>query len=438
METKRPEGTDDRYRIEYLKLRSALHDRTTGLSAYPVLVDELRALLDARRHLGVIHVEPANIDLVESLYGWQVFDRVMARLGAVLKELPGSDLPAGALLAAGGVPADRFVVFVPEGPRGTDVDPEDLAAMSAAVKARLESVLDEDEATAALSPRPTVRTGYALLSENPFYRFERRIHAAVEEARRLSDRRAARRDRVWGRELKRAIREARIRTVWQPVVELASGSVFGFEALSRGPANSMFEMPRAMFALSGRVGASEDLDRHCRAAALRDGAAVAGSRKLFVNVLPAGLADPAWRNGGVPGLLRDGGRRASDVVVEVSERTVGSCTDAIAAAAAGLRAEGFAIALDDAGSGRDGPAVIDRLRPDFVKIEPTLVRGVDANLLKQEIVAALVRLGEGIGAAVVAVGVESAEEAATLHTLGARYGQGYHFAGPAPREQWAP
>ena len=67
-----------------------------------------------------------------------------------------------------------------------------------------------------------------------------------------------------------------------------------------------------------------------------------------------------------------------------------------------------------------------------------MVRGVEASLIKQEIFGTLVGLGDAVGAAVVAVGVESPEEAATLKTLGARYGQGYHFAGPAPRERWAP
>ena len=67
-----------------------------------------------------------------------------------------------------------------------------------------------------------------------------------------------------------------------------------------------------------------------------------------------------------------------------------------------------------------------------------MVRGIDANLVKQEIFATIARAGDTIGARLVAVGVESAEEATTLRRLGARYAQGYHFAGPAPRERWAP
>jgi EAL domain-containing protein (putative c-di-GMP-specific phosphodiesterase class I)/GGDEF domain-containing protein len=426
----------EHFRNGYLKLRSALHDRTTSFPAYPMLFDELRALLDARRHLGVLHIEPSNIDLVESLYGWQAFDRTMAQLAAIVKTMPGVELPAGSMIAVGGVPADRFVAFVPEGENGRLLTHDDLAAMTAAVKLRLDAALHE-EPFATLSPRLVVKIGHAFLSEDPFYRFERRVHAAVQEARSLSDLRERNRDRVWGAELKKAMREEAIRTVWQPVVELESGAFYGFEALARGPVDSMFEMPRAMFALSGRVGASGDLDRLCRAAAFREGADVASGRKLFVNVLPSTLAGDEWSAGAVPELLAASGRAPADVVVEVSERAIGADAPSLAAGWEALRREGFALALDDVGTGRDGGEVLDRLRPDFLKVDASVIRGIDGNLVKQEIFATIARAGDTIDARLVAVGVESAEEAATLRRLGARYAQGYHFAGPAPRERWA-
>jgi EAL domain-containing protein (putative c-di-GMP-specific phosphodiesterase class I)/GGDEF domain-containing protein len=437
MDPRSPDEALEHFRNGYLKLRSALHDRTTSFPAYPMLFDELRALLDARRHLGVVHIELSNIDLVESLYGWQAFDRTMAQLATIVKTMPGVELPAGCLLAVPGVPADRFVAFVPEAEPGRLLTHDDLAAVTAAVKVRLDAVLHE-EPFATLSPRLIVKLGHAFLSEDPFYRFERRVHAAVDEARAFSDLREGNRDRVWGAELKKAMREKAIRTVWQPVVELSSGAFYGFEAFARGPVDSMFEMPRAMFALSGRVGASGDLDRLCRAAALGEGAGVASGGKLFVNVLPSTLSAPEWSAGAVPELLAASGRAPADVVVEVSERAIGADAASLVAGWDALRKEGFALALDDVGTGRDGGEVMDCLRPDFLKVDASVVRGIDANLVKQEIFTTIAKAGETIDARLVAVGVESAEEAATLKRLGARYAQGYHFAGPAPRERWAP
>jgi len=435
MDTRRPDDALEHFRTGYLKLRSALHDRATRAPAYPLLFDELRTMLDRRRRVGVVHVEAANIDLVESLYGWQAFDRTMAGLAAIVSRLPGDELPAGSLVSVGSVPADRFVLFVPGGHDGGDLTHDAIAAIAAAVKVRIEAASD-DEPFAMLTPRLSVKVGWSFLSEDPFYRFERRVHAAVEEARSLPERRAAERDRVWGAELKQIITEARIRTLWQPVVELDSGSVHGFEAFSRGPRDSMFEMPRAMFALSGRVGAAGDLDRLCRSAALREGAEVAARRKLFVNVLPSSLGGPEWRSGAVQDLLASSSRTAEDVVVEVSERAVGSEAESLAEATEMLRLAGFGLALDDVGTGRDGGEALDRLRPDYLKVDASVVRGIDANLVKQEIFATIARQGSAIGASMVGVGVESVEEADTLRRLGARYAQGYHFAGPAPRERW--
>ena len=437
MDPRQPEDALEHFRNGYLKLRSALHDRTTSFPAYPMLFDELRALLDARRHVGVVHIEPSNIDLVESLYGWQAFDRTMEQLASIVKTMPGVELPAGSLLAVGGVPADRFVAFVPEVEPGRLLTHDELAAVVAAVKGRLDAALNE-EPFGTLSPRLVVKIGHAFLAEDPFYRFERRVHAAVDEARAFSDLRDRNRDRVWGAELKKAMREQGIRTVWQPVVELSSGAFYGFEAFARGPVDSMFEMPRAMFALSGRVGASGDLDRLCRAAAIREGAGVASGRKLFVNVLPSALSGAEWSAGAVAELLAASGRAPADVVVEVSERAIGADAPSLVAGWDALRKEGFGLALDDVGTGRDGGEVLGCLRPDFLKVDASVVRGIDANLVKQEIFATIARAGETIGARLVALCVESAEEAATLRRLGAHYAQGYHFAGPAPRERWAP
>ena len=382
----------------------------------------------------MIHAGVTNLDLIESLYGWQAFDRAIAQVAEAIRALPGSELPRSALLSVGGVPADRFVLFVPEDADGRDVDDETLAGLAAAVKARLARALD-DEGFHAVAPRPQPRVGHALLSENSFFRFERRVHAAVEEARTLPERRAARREEVWQAELSRVVADARIRTLWQPVVELDSGSVFGFEALSRGPEDTPFATPRAMFALSGRAGIDDALDRLCRERALAEGPRVAGKGKIFVNVLPKTLADrSAWS--AIPDVLRAAGRTPADVVVEISERALGDDPEAHAASCEAVRAAGFSLALDDVGTGREGSVALDRLRPDFVKVDLSVIRGIDASLIRQEIFSTIVRLGTAIDASIVAVGIESAEEASTLRSLGARFGQGYHFAQPSPSERW--
>jgi EAL domain-containing protein (putative c-di-GMP-specific phosphodiesterase class I) len=352
-------------------------------------------------------------------------------VSTLLKESIGAEIPEGAALALNGVAGERFVVFVPGAPSGAEVDTAFLQDLGFSVRERLEAALDADD-LASLSPRLTVRTGHALLSLDPFYRFERRVHAAVEEARSLTARRELRRERVWGAELKRIIRDAAVSTVFQPVVDLESRVVMGYEALARGPKDSMFEMPRTMFALSSRLGSSMDLDRLCRKSALSASAFLPGKGKLFLNVLTGSIADPDWRMGGVARLLEATSLAPADLVLEVSERGADGELAGLSAALDALRGQGFGLALDDIGTGYGSLATLEQLRPDYLKIDLSLVHGIHENLIKQELLASLVHIGTRLGASVIAEGVESEEEASTLRGAGARYGQGFLFAFPAP------
>jgi EAL domain-containing protein (putative c-di-GMP-specific phosphodiesterase class I)/GGDEF domain-containing protein len=420
-----------RYRRDYLKLRSALYDRTTGLPAFPVLFDRLRTMLDQRRRIGVLHLEVANLGQVESLYGWQVFDRILSRVARELSGAVGAELPGGTLVGVSGVAGDRFAAFVAERPDGEEVDAAFLGRLARALAQRLDGAFGGAE-FAGLSPALGIRTGHALLSINPFYRFERRIYAALEEARAYEERREQRRELSWADELQQIIRDADVGMLFQPVVDLRSRAVLGHEAFARGPKDSPLEMPRALFALSDRCGVAADLDRICREAALRAATEVADCGKLFLNVLPSGLDELRQAEHGLPELLETLALSPGDLVLEFSERFADGEADAFCEGLSRLKELGFGVALDDVGTGYGSQAVLDQARPDYLKLDLSLVRNIHEHLIKQELLHSLVRIAERIGASVIAEGIESEEEAATLAEAGARYGQGFLFAEPAP------
>jgi len=426
------ETGDAAYRARYLKLRSVLFDRTTGLPAFPVLFDELRAMLDQRRCLGILHLEIEHLDLIDGLYGWQVLDRIMSRVGGEARAVVERDLPAGTLLALDAVAGERLVVFVPQRPDGREVEGRWLADAAGRLRAAVGEALSVGEFE-GLGPELEVRVGHALLSHDPFYRFERLVYAAIARARSIDRRRRTRRERGWQEELERIIREMAIRTVFQPVVDLRSGALLGYEAFARGPEGSPLAMPREMFAVSQRIGASADLDRTCRRAALRASAFAARRGKLFLNVLPDSLVPATLGRGG--GLLEGTLLRPQDVVLEFSEREADEDAEGFAALLDALRGLGFGVALDDVGTGYASQAVLERVRPDFLKLDVSLVRGLDADLIKQEVLVSIVRAAERVGAAVIAEGVEREEEIRALVAAGARYGQGFAFAAPAPAER---
>jgi len=408
-------------RTAYLRLRSLLFDRVTGLPSWAAVVEPVRDLLDKRRQVGVLHFQLLDLDLVESLYGWQVFDRILARAAAGLSACVGGALPPGTVLALNAIAGDRLLAFVPHGPEGREVDGPTLGRAAAAVAEHLSSLFDGEE-FGGLSPRLHVREGWALLSEDPFYRFERRVQAAIEEARTHSERRRHRRERAEAAELRRILAEDALSAVFQPVVDLLSGDVLGHEGFVRGPEDGPLQSAAALFQIGAGEGVSRDLDRLAWRTVLRE-AADLPQGLLFVNVLPAGLADPEWH---APDMA------SHRLVLEVSERAADAEPRGLLEAWFSLRRAGFRLGIDDVGTGFSSLAGVERLRPDFLKVDQTIVRDLHLHWIKQDVVASIVHVAERLGCRVVAEGVESEEEAAALRQLGARFAQGYLFARPVP------
>ena len=96
-----------------------------------------------------------------------------------------------------------------------------------------------------------------------------------------------------------------------------------------------------------------------------------------------------------------------------------------------LRFHGYSLAVDDLGAGYAGLTSFVTLEPEIVKIDMSLVRGIDASRTRREIVASIVRLCEELDIRVVAEGIETPEELRIVHALGCQYAQGYHLGRPA-------
>jgi EAL domain-containing protein (putative c-di-GMP-specific phosphodiesterase class I) len=220
-----------------------------------------------------------------------------------------------------------------------------------------------------------------------------------------------------------------LRAVFQPLVELTSGGVVGYEALVRGPAGTELERPDALFARARAEGLLGELDWACRAAAVRgalDGGLPAGLR-LFVNMEPEALGVPC------PDHLRElwADARDLDVVVEVTERALTSRPADLLHALEAFRGLGWSIALDDVGADSRSLALLALLRPDVVKLDLRLIQARPDERIA-EIVTAVNAYAERTGAVVLAEGVENDEHLAAAHAVGATHGQGWFFGRPGP------
>jgi EAL domain-containing protein (putative c-di-GMP-specific phosphodiesterase class I) len=221
-----------------------------------------------------------------------------------------------------------------------------------------------------------------------------------------------------------------IRSVFQPIVDIDSLEVVGYEALARGPQGSAWELPAAFLGAAYQEGLVAELDWACRQAAYSAALSAGLDRRttLFVNVEPVTLGAPAPAP---VAELQEGAVKDLRVVLEITERAISSRPAQILGAAQWARRRGWGIALDDVGADPASLALLPLLAPDVVKLDLRLVQARPDREIAA-IMTAVLAYAEQSGAALLAEGIETADHLMSARALGARYGQGYLFGRPGP------
>jgi EAL domain-containing protein (putative c-di-GMP-specific phosphodiesterase class I) len=239
----------------------------------------------------------------------------------------------------------------------------------------------------------------------------------------------ARREEIEGR-LRPVMRSGGPRILLQPIVDLASGRRVGAEALSRFPAEWGMP-PDAVFAEAHAVGRGDALEVQAVRRALAESAGVPGY--VSVNLSPGAVLTERARRV-LRRMAADHGGRA---VLELSEHDAVADYDELRAVLAPLRAAGLRLAVDDVGAGFSSLRHIVVTAPDLIKLDRSLVAGVGEDEVLATLARSLVDLAAGLGAAVVAEGVETPADAERLRQLGVGYGQGWLFGRPVPAGELA-
>ncbi|PPK93823.1 EAL domain-containing protein (putative c-di-GMP-specific phosphodiesterase class I) [Kineococcus xinjiangensis] len=215
-----------------------------------------------------------------------------------------------------------------------------------------------------------------------------------------------------------------LQVVVQPIVDLTTGSVAGVEALSRFPSWDGGS-PADVFDAAHQVGRGNDLELAAIDAALRLLPDLPRDVYLSINAGPATVRDERL-------LGRVAREPRGRIVMEITEHVQVSDYPPLLAALDRLAKLGVAVAVDDAGSGFASLQHVLTVSPQLIKLDVTLVRGVDTDPSRRALARAMVLFAEELGARLVAEGVETAAELLVLRELGVRYGQGFHLARPAP------
>ncbi|WP_344761411.1 GGDEF domain-containing protein [Actimicrobium antarcticum] len=216
----------------------------------------------------------------------------------------------------------------------------------------------------------------------------------------------------------------------QPIVNLSTGTIMGYEGLIRGPSDSPLHSPLALFKVARANDLTLQIEHLCRRVVLERFAALKLAGKLFLNVSPECLLLNNVRHGETLQLISDIGIQPDRVIIELTENQPTYDYDLMREAVNHYRKMGFQIAIDDLGEGFSSLRLWSELRPDYVKIDMHFVQGINQDPVKLQFVRSIQQIAEQTGTLVIGEGIETQAELLVLRDLKIGYGQGYHLGRP--------
>ncbi len=416
-------------------------DRLTGLASAERLQAWLAEQRTAGRPCGAIVLGVGRFSQINTIYGRDVGDRLLAVIARRLGPIADARTGEGELRLLARLTAGEFALGI-SGERAADglerlarnllrgferpfaIDDRLIHVSGRAGIAWVDANDEEPDAVA----EAVLREASIALSDA-----RGREPGAVARFHQESDREALARRADLESDLFGALKNGGITILYQPQSNLADGSVGGVEALSR------WDHP-----LHGRLSAITLLEtaasaelalavgRHIRSRAIATAAAWTGALanlKLSLNVTAADLADPDF----IDSLARDlasSGLSPRRLVIEVTEEAIINDLDAAAATLSLLRRDGVGIALDDFGAGYSSLARLARLPVDTIKLDRSFAQGLTGSERERIVVEGMIATARRLGLTVVAEGIEDDVQLAAARTAGCQWVQGYCVAPP--------
>lgn len=234
--------------------------------------------------------------------------------------------------------------------------------------------------------------------------------------------------------LRGVLTDERLTSYFQPIVSVQNpAEIHAHEALLRGiDEDGAHIAPGGLFKQARESGLLFQLDLAARRSAILTAVRHNISTKLFVNFSPAAIYDPVYCLRTTVGAVREGGLDRGQVVFEVIESDKADDPDHLLRILDHYRAAGFKVALDDVGAGYGSLNLLSQLRPDYMKLDMQLIRGVDVDPYKGMIASKLLEMARALDITSIVEGVETQGELDWAREHGADCAQGFFIARPGP------
>jgi diguanylate cyclase (GGDEF)-like protein/PAS domain S-box-containing protein len=417
----------------------AIHDPLTGLPNRLLFVERLRRALaeDRAAHTAILFLDLDHFKVINDSLGHSAGDRLLVTIADRLRN---AVRPNDTVARFGG---DEFTVLcrgVPDEQVAADIAQRIAAAVAKPVQ------LAEGEVYVTISVGIALAGADLETPETLLRNADAAMYRAKEQGRaRIEVYNSGTRDQAvtqlrTGNELRRALEHGELRVHYQPILDLGSSRVSGFEALARWqhPERGLVG-PDQFIPLAEETGLIVPigrwvLEQACAQAAewQAGGAPVSISvnlsmRQLAEPALPQTLADTLARTGVDP----------SRVWLEITESTLMRDAESAVRMLHRLRDLGVHLAVDDFGTGYSSMTYLKRFPVSSLKVDRSFVDGLGRETEATAICTAVVRLAHALGMGAVAEGVETPEQLEALRDLGCEFAQGFLFGRPAPAEHFS-
>ena len=239
-------------------------------------------------------------------------------------------------------------------------------------------------------------------------------------------------DIINGKQIIQIIKDQRIKTLFQPIIDVRNNEIYGYEALNRGILSDGSLMhPGTLFGKAKELELLFNLDRICREASIKAASRQNIKSKIFINFIPTAIYQPELCLKSTLQTLEDEHIDPRQVVFEVVESEKVIDYDHLNKILNYYRNKGFSVALDDIGSGYSNVEFLLNLRPDYMKIDMSIIRGIDKNPEQQLIFKELVKHGRMLNQKILAEGIETAEEYCFIKSQDIDLVQGFYFGKPS-------
>jgi len=393
---------------------------------YAPAVKRLKTILKKGVSVGLVYVDFSKTCHIEDKDCWKRLEKLLIKLDQYLLKMKDKEFPHLDFFSARLIKGDDLMFFfIPTASSHLHWTEGLLSKMASLIRDSLSNcakIYHEDQWETPVE----FLLGWSSINSVRGILPERLIYRAVREASDLTADSRFSEIAMLARELERVIDLVQFRTVFQPVVSLKTTEVMGYEALARGPNNTPFENPDFIFNIASKGRLLLKAERLAKLSAMELSRDIPQKYKLFLNIESELLVKPEE----ILIMLREVGCRPGRIVFEITERKAVKDFEHLRSVVKLLRDEGYEFAIDDAGSGYASMESIAILDPHYIKIDQSIIRGIDGNKAKQDVVKAFINLSRRRHALLIAEGIEQAKECRLLKSLGIHYGQGYLFAHP--------